>query len=240
MEPLYLQHENSGLAIDYMHWQIPLSKRFRSLKLWFVLRSFGIKGLQRHIREGVRLAQKFEALISADPRFEVPAKRHLGLVVFRIKGDNELTEKLLKRLNHRGKIHCVPASLKGKYVIRFTVTSTRTTADDILNDWYEIRQVASDLLSELNIVIADRTKVPLKGMNKVLLLLLTSYMFFAETKERNEAFGSSLLLSNSPMSPKVVNGSFAAIFDADEFLAKTYAGVRIAVSLFFFHFFTFL
>lgn len=52
----------------------------------------------------------------------------------------------------------------------------------------------------------------------------------AETKEKNEAFGSSLLLSNSPLSPKVVNGSFAAIFDADEFLAKTYAGVRIAVS----------
>jgi len=51
-----------------------------------------------------------------------------------------------------------------------------------------------------------------------------------ETKEKNEAFGSSLLLSNSPLSPKVVNGSFAAIFDADEFLAKTYAGVRIAVS----------
>lgn len=146
-----------------MHWQIPLSKRFRSLKLWFVLRSFGIKGLQKHIREGVRLAQKFEALISADPRFEVPAKRHLGLVVFRIKGDNELTEKLLKRLNHRGKIHCVPASLKGKYVIRFTVTSTRTTVDDILNDWYEIRQVTTELLEELNIIIADRTKVPLKG-----------------------------------------------------------------------------
>lgn len=51
-----------------------------------------------------------------------------------------------------------------------------------------------------------------------------------DTKEKSEAFGSSLLLSNSPLSPKVVNGSFAAIFDADEFLAKTYAGIRIAVS----------
>lgn len=78
VEPLYLQHENSGLAIDYMHWQIPLSKRFRALKLWFVLRSYGIKGLQAHIREGVRLAQKFEALVLADYRFEIPAARHLG------------------------------------------------------------------------------------------------------------------------------------------------------------------
>jgi len=64
---------------------------------------------------------------------------------------------------------------------------------------------------------------------KVLTLMIPS-CYPAETKEKNEAFGSSLLLSNSPLSPKVVNGSFAAIFDADEFLAKTYAGVRIAVS----------
>ncbi|XP_017066605.1 histidine decarboxylase isoform X1 [Drosophila eugracilis] len=209
VEPLYLQHENSGVAVDFMHWQIPLSRRFRALKVWFVLRSYGIKGLQRHIREGVRLAQKFEALVLADHRFELPAKRHLGLVVFRIRGDNEITEKLLKRLNHRGNLHCIPSSLKGQYVIRFTITSTHTTLDDIVKDWMEIRQVASIVLEEMNITISNR-------------------VYLKETKEKNEAFGSSLLLSNSPLSPKVVNGSFAAIFDADEFLAKTYAGVRIA------------
>lgn len=59
------------------------------------------------------------------------------------------------------------------------------------------------------------------------------HSIFADTREKNEAFGSSLLLANSPMSPKIVNGSFAAIFDADEFLAKTYAGIRIAVTSFF-------
>ncbi|KAH8272821.1 hypothetical protein KR018_001118, partial [Drosophila ironensis] len=209
VEPLYLQHENSGVAVDFMHWQIPLSRRFRALKVWFVLRSYGIKGLQRHIREGVRLAQKFEALVLADHRFELPAKRHLGLVVFRIRGDNEITEKLLKRLNHRGNLHCIPSSLKGQYVIRFTVTSTHTTLDDIVKDWMEIRLVASMVLEEMNITISNR-------------------VYLKETKEKSEAFGSSLLLSNSPLSPKVVNGSFAAIFDADEFLAKTYAGVRIA------------
>lgn len=210
VEPLYLQHENSGMAIDYMHWQIPLSKRFRALKLWFVLRNYGIKGLQKHIREGVRLAQKLEALVLADHRFEIPAARHLGMVVFRIKGDNELTEKLLKRLNHRGNQHAVPASLKGKYVIRFTVTSTYTSNEDILKDWNEIKLVTSELLHELDVKIVDR-RVPLK-----------------DTREKNEAFGSSLLLANSPMSPKIVNGSFAAIFDADEFLAKVYAGIRIS------------
>ncbi|XP_055680008.1 histidine decarboxylase isoform X2 [Lutzomyia longipalpis] len=210
VEPLYLQHENSGLAIDYMHWQIPLSKRFRALKLWFVLRNYGIKGLQKHIREGVRLAQKFEALVLADHRFEIPATRHLGMVCFRLRGDNDLTEKLLKRLNNRGNLHCVPASLKGRYVIRFTVTSSRTTNEDILKDWAEIRGVTTEILEELNVKI-ERTRVCLK-----------------DTREKNEAFGSSLLLANSPMSPKIVNGSFAAIFDADEFLAKAYAGIRIS------------
>ncbi|XP_059610124.1 histidine decarboxylase [Phlebotomus argentipes] len=210
VEPLYLQHENSGLAIDYMHWQIPLSKRFRALKLWFVLRNYGIKGLQKHIREGVRLAQKFEALVLADHRFEIPAARHLGMVVFRLRGDNDLTERLLKRLNNRGNLHCVPASLKGRYVIRFTITSARTTNEDILKDWAEIRTVATEILEEMNVKI-ERTRVCLK-----------------DTREKNEAFGSSLLLANSPMSPKIVNGSFAAIFDADEFLAKAYAGIRIA------------
>ncbi|TDG50123.1 hypothetical protein AWZ03_003339 [Drosophila navojoa] len=209
VEPLYLQHENSGVAVDFMHWQIPLSRRFRALKVWFVLRSFGIKGLQRHIREGVRLAQKFEALVLADHRFELPAKRYLGLVVFRIRGENEITERLLKRLNYRGNQHCVPSSLKGQYVIRFTITSTHTTLDDIVKDWMEIKQVASLVLDEMNITISNR-------------------VYLKDTKEKSEAFGSSLLLSNSPLSPKVVNGSFAAIFDADEFLAKTYAGIRIA------------
>ncbi|XP_023718985.1 histidine decarboxylase [Cryptotermes secundus] len=217
VEPLYLQHENSGLAIDYMHWQIPLSKRFRALKLWFVIRNFGVKGLQKHIREGVRLAQKFEALVLADQRFEIPAPRHLGMVVFRLRGENHLTERLLKRLNARGNLHCVPAALKGRYVIRFTVTSQRTTGDDITRDWAEIRAVAAEVLGEEKQPITTaRARVPL-----------------AEIRERNANFGSSLLLANSPMSPKIVNGSFAAIFDnGDKILegfAQTFSRLRLEV-----------
>ncbi|KAI8441447.1 hypothetical protein MSG28_015047 [Choristoneura fumiferana] len=117
---------------ELLHWQIPLSRRFRALKLWFVLRNYGVSGLQKHIREGVRLAQKFEALVLADQRFEIPQPRNLGMVAFRLKGDNALTERLLKRLNGRGYIHAVPACFKGTYVIRFTVTSQRTTNQDIL------------------------------------------------------------------------------------------------------------
>ncbi|KAG5882312.1 hypothetical protein JTB14_019336 [Gonioctena quinquepunctata] len=163
VNPLYLTHEYSGLAIDFMHWQIPLSKRFRSLKLWFVIRNYGISGLQQHIRKGVHLAEKFESLIEGDPRFELPATRYLGLVVFRLVGDNVVTETLWKRLNARGKIHCVPASLKGKYVIRFTVTSPRTTLEDIISDWKEIVLVADEVLGEKVAANARRAKVPLGG-----------------------------------------------------------------------------
>ncbi|XP_022178836.1 histidine decarboxylase [Myzus persicae] len=197
VDPLYLQHENSGLAIDYMHWQIPLSKRFRALKLWFVIRCFGIKGLQKHIRGGVQLANKFELLVLNDKRFEIPAPRYLGLVVFRLRGENHLTERLLKRLNSKGRIHCVPASLKGKYVIRFTVTSQYTTISDITRDWAEIKATATEIINDDK---ADST------YNK-------SKVSLAETRNWNNNFGASLLLANSPMSPKVVNGSFAALFD---------------------------
>lgn len=62
------------------------------------------------------MASKFELLVLNDDRFEIPAARHLGLVVFRLRGENHLTERLLKRLNSRGRIHCVPASLKGKSI----------------------------------------------------------------------------------------------------------------------------
>lgn len=114
VNPLYLKHENTGCAIDYMHWQIPLSRRFRALKLWCVMRNYGLNGLRAHIRRSVQLAALFERLLRQDARFQVAAKRVLGLVVFRLIDGNELTELLLKRLNSQGKIHCVPASLKGE------------------------------------------------------------------------------------------------------------------------------
>jgi len=203
VEPLYLQHENTGLAIDYMHWQVPLSKRFRALKLWFVLRNYGISGLQKMIRENVRLAQKFEALVRSDNRFEIPAARHMGMVVFRLRGECAMTEKLLKKLNSSGKMHAVPCCIKGQYVIRFTITSQRTTAQDITRDWALIRSTATDVLEEYGIVSSNRKRVPLK-----------------EIKEKNESFGTSLLLANigpnSPISPKIVDGSFAALFDTDD------------------------
>ncbi|KAI8785887.1 histidine decarboxylase [Biomphalaria glabrata] len=243
VEPLYLQHENSGAAIDYMHWQIALSRRFRSLKLWFVLRCFGVEGLQAHIRKGVILASKFENLVRSDGRFEVAAKRHLGMVVFRLVGANELTEDLLKRLNKQGNVHMVPASLKGKYVIRFTVTSQFTTVEDIERDWKIITDMANIVLTEAvshsEESIAENDEeyeesdeyendanqhkeekreagihqdgILMNGTKKIPVYYPLTIPKSSSGKRRE--YGISLLLSNVPMSPKVVNGSFAALFD---------------------------
>ncbi|EZA47508.1 Histidine decarboxylase [Ooceraea biroi] len=143
----------------------------------------------------------------------VISPRHLGMVVLRLRGENTLTERLLKKLNSRGRLHCVPAALHGKYVIRFTVTSTHTTNEDIVRDWAEIRNTANEILSDSSGSPTIRAKVPL-----------------AATRQKNENFGSSLLLANSPMSPKIVNGSFAAIYDtADVFeeCMKTFGKIHL-------------
>ncbi|XP_071446596.1 histidine decarboxylase isoform X2 [Hetaerina americana] len=252
VDPLYLQHENSGLAIDYMHWQIPLSKRFRALKLWFVIRNFGIKGLQKHIREGVRLAKEFEHMVLSDKRFIIAAPRHLGLVVFRLAGvldggdgdGDAATEILLKRLNASGKMHAVPASLRGRYVIRFTVTSQRTTIEDIQEDWELIRRTATAVLrereeAEKELVAEADTAGTRPGAEDAEIQRKVDKLAgrkakvpLGETRERNENFGSSLLLANSPMSPKVVNGSFAAVFEQGDVVkefARKCSGFRLDV-----------
>uniref|UniRef100_A0A8C5HL56 Histidine decarboxylase n=1 Tax=Gouania willdenowi TaxID=441366 RepID=A0A8C5HL56_GOUWI len=149
VDPVYLRHENSQSATDFMHWQIPLSRRFRSLKLWFVLRCFGLKNLQAHIRHGIEMAKLLESHIKTDPNFEIPAQRHLGLVVFCLKGGNALTQELLRRLTRSGSMYLIPAEVQNKRIIRFTVTSQFTTAQDILKDWDQISKTASTLLAEV-------------------------------------------------------------------------------------------
>ncbi|XP_036593091.1 histidine decarboxylase [Trichosurus vulpecula] len=148
VNPVYLRHANSGAATDFMHWQIPLSRRFRSIKLWFVIRSFGVKNLQAHVRHGTEMAKYFESLVRNDPLFEIPAKRHLGLVVFRLKGPNCLTERALKELVKSGCLFLIPAIIQDKFIIRFTVTSQFTTKEDILRDWNLIRDAATRILSQ--------------------------------------------------------------------------------------------
>ncbi|XP_008565129.1 PREDICTED: histidine decarboxylase isoform X2 [Galeopterus variegatus] len=97
---------------------------------------------------GTEMAKYFESLVRNDPFFEIPAKRHLGLVVFRLKGPNCLTESVLKEIAKVGHLFLIPATIQDKLIIRFTVTSQFTTRADILSDWNLIRDAATLILSQ--------------------------------------------------------------------------------------------
>ncbi|GFX59114.1 tyrosine decarboxylase [Trichonephila clavipes] len=135
----------------WKHWGIPLSRRFRSLKLWFVIRKYGVEGLQKYIREHVRLAKKFESLVQKDDRFVVANQVHFGLVCFRLKGSNNLNQKLLSSINASGKLHMVPASLSGNYVIRFCVCAQHATDADIVHAWDVIMMFTEELLEIMKV-----------------------------------------------------------------------------------------
>uniref|UniRef100_A0A7N6B7N9 Aromatic-L-amino-acid decarboxylase n=1 Tax=Anabas testudineus TaxID=64144 RepID=A0A7N6B7N9_ANATE len=157
MEPLYLKHENQESALTTVlfasswvlqHWQIPLGRRFRSLKLWFVFRMYGLKGLQAHIRKQVALAKEFESLVRADKRFEICAEVIMGLVCFRLKGSNELNQNLLKKITKSQEIHLVPCQLSGRFVLRFAICARTTESRHIQQAWRHITQLTFELLQE--------------------------------------------------------------------------------------------
>ncbi|CAH6999163.1 Ddc [Phodopus roborovskii] len=148
LDPVYLKHnhQDSGLITDYRHWQIPLGRRFRSLKMWFVFRMYGVKGLQAYIRKHVALSHEFESLVRQDPRFEICTEVILGLVCFRLKGSNQLNETLLQRINSTKKIHLVPCHLRDKFVLRFAVCSRTVESAHVQLAWEHIRELASSVL----------------------------------------------------------------------------------------------
>uniref|UniRef100_A0A8D2JMW1 Aromatic-L-amino-acid decarboxylase n=1 Tax=Sciurus vulgaris TaxID=55149 RepID=A0A8D2JMW1_SCIVU len=148
LDPVYLKHshQDSGLITDYRHWQIPLGRRFRSLKMWFVFRMYGVKGLQAYIRKHIHLAHKFESLVRQDSRFEICAEVTLGLVCFRLKGSNQLNEALLQRINSAKKIHLVPCHLRDKIVLRFAVCARTVESAHVQFAWEHIKELAGDVL----------------------------------------------------------------------------------------------
>uniref|UniRef100_A0A8C5VTC6 Aromatic-L-amino-acid decarboxylase n=1 Tax=Microcebus murinus TaxID=30608 RepID=A0A8C5VTC6_MICMU len=149
LDPVYLKHshQDSGLITDYRHWQLPLGRRFRSLKMWFVFRMYGVKGLQAYIRKHVQLSHEFESLVRQDPRFEICAQVILGLVCFRLKGSNKLNEALLQRINSAKKIHLVPCQLRDKFVLRFAICSRTVESAHVQLAWEHIRELAATVLS---------------------------------------------------------------------------------------------
>lgn len=145
--PEYLRNQatESGAVIDYRDWQIPLGRRFRALKLWFVIRHYGVEGLQHHVREHVRLAQEFAEWIRSDDRFELAAPVPLNLVCFRHKAGDEANQALMDRLNRSGDLYLTHTRLNGRLTLRLCVGQTNTQARHVKRAWERIREEAGRL-----------------------------------------------------------------------------------------------
>jgi aromatic-L-amino-acid/L-tryptophan decarboxylase len=148
--PEYLRNQatESGSVFDYRDWHVPLGRRFRALKLWFVIQHYGVEGLQFHIRRHVELAQKFLAWVREDDRFDILAPAPLNLVCFRLAGDDALNEGLLRRLNQSGKLYLSHTKLKSKYTLRFCVGQMRTELRHVESAWNAICAESAKLLAE--------------------------------------------------------------------------------------------
>ena len=148
--PEYLRNKatESGGVIDYRDWQIPLGRRFRSLKLWFVIRHYGVEGLRYHIRRHVDLAQQFAAWVSQDNRFKLAAPAPLNLVCFRHKGGDEINQALMDRLNRSGDLYLTHTMLSDRFTLRFCVGQTNTAGRHVERAWHRIQEEAARLESE--------------------------------------------------------------------------------------------
>ena len=145
--PEYLRNQasESGAVIDYRDWHIPLGRRFRALKLWFVIRHYGVRGLQTHIRRHVELARQFADWIRSDERFELAVAPPLTLVCFRHRGGDEINQQLMKRLNDSGDIYLTHTSMQDRITLRFSIGQTSTELHHIENAWRRIQEEAAAL-----------------------------------------------------------------------------------------------
>ena len=122
-----------------------LGRRFRSLKLWAVLRCFGREGLQRVIREHVRLAELFGSWVDEAEGWELAAPRRFSLVCFRHAGSDEANEALVERANRSGEIFLSHTRVGGRYVLRLAIGNARTTEDDVRRAWEVLQREAKEV-----------------------------------------------------------------------------------------------
>ena len=145
--PEYLRNKatESGAVIDYRDWQVPLGRRFRALKLWFVIRHYGVAGLQHHVRRHVELAQRFAAWVERSSTFELVAAPPLNLVCFRHTAGDEFNRELLERVNRSGRLYLTHTTLGGRFVLRLCVGQTTTEERHVAEAWRVLQAQADGL-----------------------------------------------------------------------------------------------
>jgi aromatic-L-amino-acid decarboxylase len=152
--PEYLKTDVDRRVKNFRDWGIPLGRRFRALKLWFVIRHFGIKGLQEKIRGHMELAKEFQSWLGEDPRFEVMAPLTISLVCFRYHPSHgkfaeeeleQMNKDLMDELNGSGKMFITHTKLKGKFALRLCIGQTNTTREHVRKAWEGIRACVEKL-----------------------------------------------------------------------------------------------
>ena len=150
--PEYLRTAYDPEVVNFRDWGIQLGRRFRALKLWFVLRSYGVEGLQAMIRGHVALARELEGWIRADPAFEVVAPVPLGLVCFRHRRPgasdpelDQLNQRLLERVNASRRVFLTHTRLGGRFVLRLVVAQRTTGREHVEEAWRLLRAAAAEI-----------------------------------------------------------------------------------------------
>ena len=151
--PEYLKSKESEDIIDYRDWSIPLGRRFRALKLWFVIRYYGVGGLQKMIRKHIEFASQVEEWINDSKNFELVAPRSLSLLNFRLLSKqsgkvldiDKLNLKLLNDLNDSGTTYFTQNRVRGHFAIRWSIGQTNTELRHVKDAWAQIQQTASSI-----------------------------------------------------------------------------------------------
>jgi aromatic-L-amino-acid decarboxylase len=143
--PEYLRTPENSRAVNYMEYGVPLGRRFRALKLWFVIRAFGREGIAEIIRSHIRWARDLAARIETHPDFEVCAPIPFSLVCFRYRGSDEQNRELLERINCSGVTFLSHTVLNDRFVLRLAIGNVATTEQDVQRVWKHIQALARDL-----------------------------------------------------------------------------------------------
>lgn len=150
--PEYLKNKatESGAVIDYRDWHIQLGRRFRSLKLWFVIRHYGVTGLRFHIQEHIRIAQQFAEWIRNSEEFYLLAPAPLNLICFAHKNGNDFNQKLMETINKNGKMYFTHTMINGRFTLRMSIGQTNTKIEHVKQAWETIQKTAEELKNMLN------------------------------------------------------------------------------------------
>jgi aromatic-L-amino-acid decarboxylase len=133
----------SGAVIDYRDWHVPLGRRFRALKLWMVLRWYGLEGLRAMVRGHVGLARRFASWVEADPDWELAAPVPLNLVCFRHRGGDAVNQAAMDRVNASGEAYLTHTRLDGKLTLRLSIGAARTEERHVRRAWDLLRAAAA-------------------------------------------------------------------------------------------------